>query len=295
MKKLIFIIILAFGYFIPVGAWRPTPQPSNSITISALPAYHWLNYHKNDVRSTGNFDIGFGLTYRHQFNENWQLAIGANYRKYYGNMDYNGMVDSAHFVTIDEGASIPEQKYFLYQIFNSTEVQTVTYIEPNIRLEYVKPLNSAIDFIGGIGLAYGINIAETNEMTEGSYQRYAYFYENHNLIENFLPMNLGTYSDFLNPLQGTVFKHSLFALGEIGVRFDLSSNWQLLAMLSMQYSIPNIQNLQDVFTHHESYSGIAKSEIPKGVHAISVGVEVGFTYRFSKSQRMRAIPCPAYN
>jgi hypothetical protein len=249
-----------------------------------------LKYQKNDIRSTGDFDIGFGITFRHQFSENWQFAISINHRKYNGTINYNGMIDSVHLTDHSEG-----HNYFLYQIFNSTEKQSVTYIEPNIRLEYVLPLLSAIDFIAGIGLVYGINFAETNQMTSGSYRRYAWYYENHNTIDYLPSMNLDTYTDLLNPLSGKTFKHSLFALGEIGFRFRLSSNWSLLTMLNAQYSLLNIQAKQDVFTHHWSYSGIVASKIPQGVRAISAGLEIGLTYHFEKSQKrsqLRGVYCP---
>ncbi|MCL2028240.1 MAG: hypothetical protein FWG79_07110, partial [Bacteroidales bacterium] len=220
-----------------------------------------------------------------------------NYRKYTGNINFNGMKDSTHMTESAEG-----HRYYLHQIFNSTEAQTVTYIEPNIRLEYVQPLSGAIDLIAGIGAGYGIHYAETNEMTAGSYRRYAYFYESHNLIDLSPELNLGTYTDFLNPLPGNTFRHSLFALGEVGFRFRLSQNWQFLTLFNIQYSLLTIQAKQDIFTHHDSYSGIAASEIPGGVRAVSIGVEVGLSYQFSKTTKyakpstkrpqMRGVYCP---
>lgn len=269
-------------------SYKRNLQPlSNSITISTLPAFNLLMYSKiSNLQKYGtangfgkdNFDLGFGLTYRHQFSNNLQLAIGVNYRKYYGSIDYNGFKDSVHLTTYDE--LLGPQNYYLCQIFNSREEQSVTYIEPNVRLEYVLALHSAIDFIGGIGVSLGINIAESNIMKSGSYNRYANFYENHNLIEDLPSMNLGTYSDFINPLPGKTFKYSLFALGEAGFRFKLSRRWHILTMLNVQYSLLNIQKKQDVFTHHESYSGIAASKIPSGVHALSLSLEVGISCSF---------------
>jgi hypothetical protein len=111
-------------------------------------------------------------------------------------------------------------------------------------------------------------------------------------------MNLDTYTNFLNPLPGNTFKHSLFALGGIGFRFKLSESWSFLTLLNVQHSLLNIQAKQDVFTHNESYSGIAASQIPKGVHAISAGLEIGLTYRFGntakqpRSFRRNMVPCP---
>jgi outer membrane protein OmpA-like peptidoglycan-associated protein len=249
--------------------------PSNSIGASVLPAYNRIKYHKDDVRSKGDFNMGLDLNFRRQFHENWQFAIGVNYRKYYGTIDFKGLIDSVHFVEPSEG-----HKYYLFQVFNSIEQQSVTFLEPNIRLEYVLPLSSAVDFIAGIGLSFGINIAEKNEMTSGSYQRYAWFYEDHNLIEDLPMVNLGTYEDFLNPIEGKIFKHSLLGLGGAGFRFNLSRNWQLLTIFNFQHSLLNIHARRDVFTHHSSYSGIAASDIPKGVHAVSAGAEIGLIYRF---------------
>ncbi|MCL2027923.1 MAG: hypothetical protein FWG79_05485 [Bacteroidales bacterium] len=292
MKKRISIVIFGFivvNFMTSVGAYciRPYSQtpPSNSFTVSALPAYNWLKYSKNNTLSSGDFDVGFGLTFRPKpLTGNLQLAIGVNYRKYYGTMDFNGLVDSVHMTTEDIATGV-HHRYFLYQAFNSTEQQTVTYIEPNIRLEYSAPLASRVDFMGGLGVAYGMHFAESNEMTSGSYRRYAWFYENNNLIENNPAGNLSTYTNFLNPSAGETFKHSLFALGEIGFRFHLSSRWQLLTLFNVQYSLLNIQAKQDAFTQHDSYSGIAASEIPQGIRAISAGVEIGLTHRFEKSQR----------
>ncbi len=286
MIKRIWIGIWIFGCCVTLAR----AQTSNSLAVSALPAYNWLKYHKADVQSTGDFDLGLGLTFRRQFHKNWQFAIGVNYRKYSGSMDYNGLRDSVHIIDPSEG-----HKYYLYQIFNSSETQSLTCIEPNIRLEYVQTLSSAVDFIVGVGLVYGINIAENNQMTSGSYRRYAWFYENNNIIENLPSMNLTTYSDFLNPLQGATFKHSLSALGEIGFRFNLSAKGQIFTLLNLQMSLLNIQAKQDVFIHHQSYSGIAASDIPQGVRAVSAGIEIGLSYRFVKTKKrpaMRGVHCP---
>jgi hypothetical protein len=283
MKKRIYILLLIVTIVETHNCASLHAQ--SSLTPAVLSAYNWLKYEKNNARSTGDFDIGFGLTYRHQFKNNFQLAIGVNYRKYYGNIDFNGMRDSIRLTEFSEG-----HNYFLHQVFNSTEQQSVTYIEPNIRLEYVLPLISVaersrgIDFIAGIGLVYDINFAETNEMTGGSFRRYAWFYENNNLIENLPSMGLGTFTNFQNPSQDEVFRHSLFALGEVGFRFRLSQNWSLLTMLVAQHSLLNIQNQPYDFISHDSYHGIAASDIPKGVRGISLGLELGLTYHFTKSQ-----------
>ena len=263
---------------------------SNSITFSALPAYNWLNYHKPDTRSLGDFDIGAGLTYRSkpitgngsQGTGYLQLAIGVNYRKYHGAIDLHGLTDSVHLAEPAE-----EHKFVLYQTFSSTEAQSVTYIEPDIRLEYVQPLSSAIEFVGGLGVAYGINFAESNEMTSGSYQSLARYYEHNNHPIHDLPsVNLGTHTDFFNLLPGATFKHSLFALGGMGFRFRLSPRWLLLTTVNVQYSLLNIQAKQDVLTDHRlSYSGIVANELPQGVRAISAGLEIGLSHRFEKSQK----------
>ncbi len=286
MIKRICTLVLIFGCCITFVK----AQPSNSLAISALPAYNWLKYHKADIHSAGDFDLGFGLTFRKPLSKQFQLAIGVNYRKYNGSIDYDGLIDSVYTSEEAEG-----HNYIFYQIFNSTEAQSATYIEPNIRLEYVNSLTPAIEFIGGIGLAYGINMAETNKMTSGSYRRYAWYYENYNLIENMPSMNLDTYTDFLNPLKGKTFEHSLFALGEAGFRFKLSSKLHLLTMLNLQVSVLNIQARQDIFSHHWSYSGIAASEIPQGVRAISAGIEIGLSYKFEKTKKrpsMHGVHCP---
>ncbi|MCL2028040.1 MAG: hypothetical protein FWG79_06070 [Bacteroidales bacterium] len=289
---ILFFVFTIANFIAPVGAYciRPHEPQTSTLTVSVLPAHNHLKYQKNDAQSTGNYDIGAALTFRTPIRNssfvirNFQLAIGVNYRKYHGNIDFRGMTDSVHLTE-----SAENHNYFLYQIFNSTEEQTVTYIEPNIRLEYVQPLSGAIDLIAGVGLGYGIHYAETNEMTDGSYRRYAYFYESHNLIDLSPELNLGTYTNFLNSSQGNTFKHSLFALGEVGFRFRLSQNWQLLTLFNIQYSLFTIQAKQDQFVHHGSYSGIAGSEIPGGVRAVSMGVEVGFSYQFSKTTK-RAKP-----
>jgi hypothetical protein len=290
MTRILIVLLLVGAYCI-----RPL-QAQNSIAVSAFPTYGWLKYSKHDVSSKGDFDIGFGLTFRHQFSENWQFAIGVNYRTYHGTIDYKGMVDSVRMTEPAEG-----HNYFLYQTFNSTEAQTVTFVEPNIRLDYIQPLSRHIDFIAGLGLVYGIHIAETNQMTGGSYNRYAWYYENHNTIDYLPSMNLDTYEDFLNPLLNNAFKHSFFALGEVGFRFHLSRRWQLLTMLNVQHSLLNVQAKQrDIFTHHWSYSGIVASEIPKGVRAISTGVEIGLSFLLEsqpkKSSRnpgkIRSLHCP---
>ena len=195
-------------------------QPGNSLTVSALPAYNQLRYGKNNVRSSGDFDIGFGLTSRARLSNNLQLAIGVNYRNYDGFIDFNGMRDSAHFIEPSEG-----HRYFLFQIFNSTETQNVRYIEPNIRLESVQNLTSTIDLIAGVGLGFGFLFGESNAMTSGEFRRYAYFYDIHILIENFPEMGLTSFTDFQNPLSGSTFRHSLFALGQVGFSFRLSEHW----------------------------------------------------------------------
>ena len=268
-------------------------KSSGSVNISAIPAYNWLKYHANDINSEGAFDVGFGITYRHKFHDYFHFAFGVNYRKYHGFIDFNGMRDSVHLVEDSEG-----HKYFLYQIFNNTEEQTVVFLEPNIRVEYVLPLTSAIEFIAGLGLAFGINLAETNRMTSGTYRRYAWYYENHNTIDFLESMNLATFDDFLNPLPGKTFKNSLLALGEIGFRFNISPNLQILTLFVVQHSLMNVHARRDHFIHHWSYSGIAASEIPKGVHAVSAGLELGLSCRIpiiqrpKKPQKIRGAHCP---
>ena len=286
MFRLIAIIVL-----VGAGFARPITAQS-SLTVSVLPAYNQLRYGKNNIRSSGDFDVGFSLTFRTRLTNNLQLAIGVNYRNYNGFIDFNGMRDSAHFTEPSEG-----HRYFLFQIFDNTETQNVTYIEPNIRLEFIQNLTPAIDFIAGIGLGFGIHFTENNAMTSGTFRRYAYFYDIHVLIENFPAMGLTTFSDFQNPLSGNTFGHSLFALAHVGFQFQLSPRWQFLALLNVQHSLLNIQNNQDVFIHHESYSGITASDIPGGVHAFSAGLELGFAYRFGTVQRQarpahRGLPCP---
>lgn len=280
MMKRTFILAIVFACVTSTFARQPAQQSSgSSLTVSALPAYNQLRYGKNDVRSSGDFDIGFGLTFRTRLSNNLQLAIGVNYRNYNGFIDFNGMRDSAHFTEPAEGHG-----YFLHQIFNNTETQSVTYIEPNIRLEFVQPLTPAIDFIAGIGLGFGIHFAESNQMTDGSFRRYAYFYDIHILVEDFPPMGLTTFTDFQNPLPGNTFRHSLFALGQIGFSFRLSESWRFLTLFNVKHSLLNIQAKQDVFIHHDSYSGIVASDIPNGVHALSAGLEIGLTYRFRVAQ-----------
>jgi hypothetical protein len=313
MMKRGLILFILFGI---AWAWHVTPlRAQNSIAVSVPISYGHLKYGKHDIRSKGGFHPTLGLTFRHQFSENWQFAIGVNYRKYSGFMDYNGMKDSVHLYTIDPETGI--HNYFLCQVFHSIEKQTVTFLEPNIRLEYIKPLSSRVDLIAGIGLVFGIHLAETNEMTSGSYDRYTWFYDNHNWPDEIESMNLGTYEEFLYPWPGNIFKNSFFALGEIGFSFKFSSRWRLLMMLNAQHSLLNVQvKHRDTFTHHWSYSGIAASEIPKGVRAISAGLEIGLVFefrnpnnrRFGTSQRgnfgkstnnrsrshIRAVHCPSF-
>jgi hypothetical protein len=271
----------------------PSQKSPNSTDISVLPAYNWLKYSANEINSEGAFDVGFGLTYRRQFHPFFQFAIGVNYRKYYGTIDFNGMRDSVHMIDPAEN-----DLYWFYQIFNHSEAQTLTRIEPNVRLEFLFPLSFTVDFIAGAGLGFGINLTETNRMTNGSYRRYTWYYENHNTLENVQGLGLGTYADFLNPLSGQAFKHSLFALGGIGFRFRILPNLQILTLLNIQHSLLNVQAKQDIFIHHWSYSGIARSDIPQGVRAISAGLELSLGFRFPRvekpktPQKIRSAHCP---
>ena len=271
----------------------PRQKPVNTINVTALPAYNWLKYHANDIQSEGKFDVGLGLVFRRQFHEHFQFAAGINYRKYHGTIDFNGMKDSVHMIDPAEN-----DRYWLYKIFNQAEAQTLTCIEPNIRLESLLPLNSSVIFIAGIGLGLSVNLAETNQMTRGSFRRYAWYYENHNTLEYVPSLGLDTYTNFQNPIQGKAFKHSLFALGEIGFRFNFSPNFQVLMLGIFQYSLHNTQAIQDDFIQHQSYSGIAASHIPQGVRAVSAGLELSLSFRIPRvekpkaPQKIRSRHCP---
>ena len=285
MRKLFYIVLLcSFATVSEVQSQSSTRSPNasiSSLTANVTQSYNRLHYQKSTVRSAGEFDVGYGLTYRIQpsASGHLQIAIGANYRTYHGNAEFKGFKDSVRMFDPSEG-----HRYFLYQIFNSTELQTVSFIEPSIRIEYLHPVSPFVDLLFGFGVGFGIKIRETNKMT-GSYKRYAYFYENHNLIDDLPSMNLGTYTDFLNPLPGKIFNTNWFALWEIGPRFNILPNWQLYALFSVQTGFVNIQAKRDVFTHHESYSGIIASRINTGIFAFSTGFEIGISHRFGKFER----------
>jgi hypothetical protein len=266
------------------------PLPDRSITISVLPTFGWLKYQKSGIHSKGDFHVGCGITYRQQFSEKWQIAYGLDYRTYTGTITFDSVIMSADMVENAEG-----HRYYFHQLFNNTEQQKVTYLEPNIRLEYVQPLTPYINLMLGFGLKYGINLAESNRITDGYYIRNTYFYENHNFIEDLESMNLTQYMDFLNPFPGKNFSHSFLALGQIGFRFRLSSKWQLKTLLNVQHSLQNVQAKPTVLLDHWRYSGVAASEIPGGVHAISIGAEIGLSYRFERYRRpakIQSVWCP---
>jgi hypothetical protein len=303
------------------------PLPEHSVTVSFLPAFGWLQYQKDTVKSERGFNkntlnTAFGVTYRKQLSDRWQVAYGMDYRQYTGVIKFNGLRDSVAMKDWIADNGIFHNYYFI-QIFNNTEEQKVTYLEPNIRLEYLQPLGSErIHLLVGLGLKYGINLGfvkprlridfgeESNRMTAGTYERNAYFYENHNFIDALPSVNLYTYFDFLaddhpdfpsnKPVRKydkLIFKHSFFALGEIGFRFSFSRKWHLKTMLNIQHSLLNVQNSQDPLLGHFIYSGIAASDIPGGVRAISAGVEIGLSYRFEippkpPKVKISKVPCP---
>ena len=293
MRKIIFNILfvcLVLNLNL-VKAQSYKPLPEHSFTVSAFPNFGWLKYRKNDVHSKGDFNMGYGLTYRRQLSERWLLALGMDYRTYTGIISFDGLRDSVPMQDWEDDRGY-YHKYYFIQIFNNTEEQKVTYFEPSIRLNHIRPLNSFVHFVVGFGVKYGLNLhqvgvrlemdnlLESNRMTAGTYERNAYFYENNNFIDILSSVYLNTFPDFHNPIETRIFKHSFFALGEIGFRFSLSPRWYLKTMFNVQHSLLNVQAEQDNLLWHWYYRGFAASKIPGGVRAISAGMEIGLSYRF---------------
>ena len=68
MIKHIFRLAVIFACFAPLSS-----MSQSSLTVSALPAHNRIKYEKNNIKSQGDFDIGFGLTFRSKLSDNLQL------------------------------------------------------------------------------------------------------------------------------------------------------------------------------------------------------------------------------
>ncbi len=214
--------------------------------------------------------MGYGFSYQYRrFAKNFAVTFGLTNRRYTGNVDLKGFRDSIAMKDNDANA------YYFHQNFESKEKNEVNYLEISVIFNYMKLISKQIDFVMGIGASYGIPTLQRTAMT-GYYNRSLNFYDYNVLIDEDQALNLGTYSNFIQPAE-KVFKSSISALFEIGFHIYLSPQLTFNTKLTATYGLTNIQNKPATFIQHESYSGLVSSDKVK-VNNLFLGVEFGIAF-----------------
>ncbi|MBR6177070.1 MAG: OmpA family protein [Bacteroidales bacterium] len=268
----------------------PKPKGTNYLTFDLGGGLHSVAFKADNADKKPGFGFGAQVGYRHFFNQNWGIGIGAGFNTFAAKatMNYN---QDEHSGTDASILSEHKERNYHTAFTDVEEKITASALDIPIGVYYQRPINDKWSFGAGLNVIVSTIASKkfkNNSGNIGVVAEYPYYQQT---VSDVPAHGLTNFSGF----SGTPdFKSvSIGFGGEAKAYYAINDKLDLAIGISGAFRFSDLQNqkVEKLFDEDtRSYVGVTQSALCDGVKLANISATVGIRYRLVPKIKPVAAP-----